>query len=73
MLMGSSLAVLGSCKDLKREVSLAKVFGPGRHFGGGRFFFFLGRGGVGWGGRKCEPSGNLDIRTHEPSSLSLPC
>lgn len=75
MLMVSSLAVLGSRKDLKREMSLAKVFGRGRQLGGGGgegglFFFFFG---VGKGGKECEPWGNLDIRTHEPSSPSLPC
>lgn len=50
MLMVSSLAVLGSRKDLNREVSLAKVFRRGRHFGEGGFFLgFFGRGLGGWG------------------------
>ena len=58
--MVSSLAVLGSRKDLKREMSLAKVFGRVRQLGGGGsfffsfffFFFFLG-----WG--RGEKSANL--------------
>lgn len=55
--MDSSLAVLGSRKDLKREVSLAKMFGRGRHFffGGGFLFFFFGRGL----GRRGGKSANL--------------